>query len=57
MKQGFTMPVEINITFHSKHQHFTVLIATTIIPQRPGRTKPMQLEGGGVNKNQCSKVR
>lgn len=50
MKQGFTIPVEIHIAFRSKCQQFAVLITTMIIPKRPGRTKSIQLEGGGIYK-------
>lgn len=39
MKQAFKIPVEINVTFHSKCQQFAVLITTPINPKRTGRTK------------------
>lgn len=55
MKQGFTIPIEIHITFRSKCQQFAVLTTTTIIPKRPGRTKSIQLEGGGIYKKKIKK--
>lgn len=59
IRLGFTIPVEINVTFHSNYQQFAVLITTTIIPKRTGRTKSIQLEGVGEKKikNQCLSVR
>lgn len=56
MKEGFTIPVEINITSHSRHQQFTVLSTITIIPKRPGGQNPYNWRrvGGRIKETKIS---
>lgn len=51
MEQGFTIPVKINFTSHSKCHQYAILITNTIIPKRKDKIHTAAVVEGLKKKN------